>query len=165
MGARYGRRFVSGDQPGVTYSKARCADYFEYEPGARTCEQAATWHHYGEVVQYRTAAGILGLFGLAGYLFYRRRRTMPPSPPAFSPIVAAAAFTLAAALLLTPGLYRLASDQRTGAGVFLSAGMVSAVAAIISVVALLLRRLPRRDTSRSVEELGGILSDEVAKRR
>jgi hypothetical protein len=58
MGALVGERFVSGDPPGVSYTPDRCADFFEYAPQARTCEEAATIHHFGEVVTYRVAAGI-----------------------------------------------------------------------------------------------------------
>ena len=46
MGGIFGRTFVSGDLPGVTYTPARCADLFEYAPGAHTCAEAATFHHF-----------------------------------------------------------------------------------------------------------------------
>ena len=66
----------------MTYSAARCTDFFEYAPGAKTCERAATWHHYAEVVQYRLAAGVLGLLSLAVYvLVHRRLRGDPPPYP------------------------------------------------------------------------------------
>ena len=59
MGRAYGRPFVSGDRPGVSYTHARCADYLEYEPRAATCERATTLHHFGETVGYRIDAGAL----------------------------------------------------------------------------------------------------------
>jgi hypothetical protein len=141
MGAAFGKSFVAGDAPGVSYSKARCADYFEYEPHAHSCEQAATMHHYGEVVGYRMDAGILGLIILVGYLVYRRRAAFQSQlPEALTPAVAAAAFGLAAVGLLGQSFILLARDQRPELGTYLSAGVVSFIAAIVSAVWLLLVR-------------------------
>jgi hypothetical protein len=141
MGATFGKSFVSGDAPGVSYSKARCADYFEYEPRAHSCEQAATLHHYGETVGYRTDAGILGLIVLVAFLFYRRRAGSHSQPPAtLTPAVAAIAFGLAAVGLLGQSLLLLAREQRAGLGSYLSAGIVSLIAAIVSAVWLLAMR-------------------------
>jgi hypothetical protein len=64
--------FVAGDAPGVTYTTARCADYLEYVPTARSCAEAAAVHHWGEVVDSRVAVGVLGLFGLLALLAARR---------------------------------------------------------------------------------------------
>jgi hypothetical protein len=141
MGATFGKSFVSGNAPGVSYSKARCADYFEYEPQAHSCEQAATLHHYGETVGYRTDAGILGLIILVGYFLYRRRAGSHPQPPAtLTPGVAAIAFGIAAAGLLGQGLYLLVRDQRAGVGSYLSAGIVSLIAGIVAGVWLFVVR-------------------------
>jgi hypothetical protein len=138
MGAAYGRSFVSGDPPGVYYTKARCADYFEYEPHAGTCEQAATLHHFGETVDYRVAAGILGLTALAAYLIFRTTWRLSSAVPAgFSAAVATLAFGLAAVALLASSLSGLASGRSVGQGADLSAGSVSAVAAVISAILLL----------------------------
>jgi hypothetical protein len=49
MGAAFGHRFVYADQPGGTYTSARCADFLEYHPEARTCAAAADAHHFHEV--------------------------------------------------------------------------------------------------------------------
>src|SRR5436190_11734868 len=32
MGSAWGKSFVAGDPPGITYTAARCADFFEYHP-------------------------------------------------------------------------------------------------------------------------------------
>ena len=73
FGRLFGASFVAGDLPGVTYTPERCADFLEYFPRAGTCARAAALHHWGEVVEYRVAAGMLGLFVLAGYVLWRRR--------------------------------------------------------------------------------------------
>lgn len=92
FGSIYGRPFVAGDPPGVTYTDARCTDLSEYAPGASTCEEAATWHHYGEIVQYRVAAGLLGLVVLGVYALLRRRIRGEPGvlPPGFEATVGVA---------------------------------------------------------------------------
>ena len=124
--------FVSGDAPNVRYTAARCAEYREYEPHAHTCEQAATEHHFGEVVEYRVAAGVFGAAALAAIAFVRRRRPVWFSsdrlPVAFDDTVGALVFGGAALWLLALGI-----DQATlgnnGAGFFLSGGLVSLPAA------------------------------------
>lgn len=141
MGAAYGRSFVSGDPLGVTYSKARCADYFEYEPGSRTCERAATLHHYGETVEYRAAAGILGLILLVAYLVARPRLDLRVGPaPGVTALVAAVTFGVAAVGLFAFIMPSFLRGQRMGVGDYLSAGIVSALAAVISGAVFALQR-------------------------
>jgi hypothetical protein len=67
LGRLFGAGFVAGDLPGVTYTRQRCAQYLEYFPNAGGCEQAATLHHWGEVVEYRVAVGVVGAFVLGAY--------------------------------------------------------------------------------------------------
>jgi hypothetical protein len=147
MGLAFGKSFVTGDPPDITYTKARCADYFEYEPTARTCEQAATLHHFGEVVQYRIAAGVLGLFVLGPYLWARRRWAWVSQrwtlPAGFEATVGAALFGLAALVLLGEAANLLVLGGRdAGAGSFLSAGILSFVVAT-AYAHLLYRTLSR----------------------
>jgi len=129
MGLTFGKGFVAGDPSAITYTKARCADYFEYEPSARTCEQAATLHHYGEVVFYRLAAGLLGLMVLGAYLWARRRWAWVSErgalPEGFEATVGATLFGLAALLLLGQSASQLAVGETAGAGAYVSAGVVS----------------------------------------
>ncbi len=131
FGAAFGRGFVAGDPSGVTYSRARCAEYMEYAPDAHSCAEAATTHHFGEVVEYRVAAGVLGLIGL-GVWWLLRRRTHRPGvlPEAFSATVATALFTVAAAGLLLESIgLAVIGGESNGVGALLSGGLVSAVAA------------------------------------
>src|SRR5262249_28105383 len=127
LGAVSSDRYVAGDQSGVTYSAARCTEFFEYAPGAHSCEEAATQHQFGEVVQYRGAAGVLGLFGCA--LFFVARRRWPAwtrtdaLPHAFTATVATVAFGVAAAGLLGLAVHARLIDQTAGSGAYLSGGI------------------------------------------
>jgi PadR family transcriptional regulator PadR len=69
--------FVAGDLPGMTYTPERCAEFLEYFPDAGSCAKAAALHHWGEVVEYRVAAGVLGLLVLGAFLLWRRRARPP----------------------------------------------------------------------------------------
>jgi hypothetical protein len=143
MGRALGKSFVSGDPPGVTYTAARCRDFLEYHPRP-TCEQAATAHHFDEIVLYREAAGVLGLMVLGGYFIVRRRRdlTTPPLlPRGIVPIVGTTMFGGATVLLLGDSMGRLAFGQTSGPGGNLSGGMVSLV--VLAGFAWSLRRYLR----------------------
>jgi hypothetical protein len=136
-GAAFGKPFVSGDAPGVTYTAARCAEYHEYAPGEPTCAKAAVAHHFTEVVGYRLDAGILGLVVLAVWLGLvrpwrrgaRAAATYDALPEGFAATVGAALFGAAAAITLPGGLMELVFGGRdNGAGALLSAGVVSTLA-------------------------------------
>jgi hypothetical protein len=148
MGAAAGKAFVSGDAPGVTYTKARCAELREYAPHAPTCEAAAVEHHFGEVIWYRLAAGVLGGVVLAGYAWTRRRRgARGPAllPETLVPTAAATLFGAAAVFLLGQGLDLTFLGTQHGGGGFLSGGIVAAAVAswfARDVARTLVRRLP-----------------------
>jgi hypothetical protein len=130
FGAAFGKSFVSGDAAGVTYTAARCADYFEYEPSARTCEQAATLHHFGEVVVYREAAGVLGVAAVGVFWMIRRSNRkryggVRALPAGFTATIGAALFGLATLGLLFLGLGQMIVGRSPGAGEYLSGGVVS----------------------------------------
>lgn len=127
MGSLWGKSFVAGDPHGITYTAARCADFQEYHPRP-TCEQAATAHHFDEVVGYRLDAGVLGLLGLGAYAVARRRRQqvrVGGLPETFVPTVAAAVFAVGGG-----GLLLMAFGQMgPGSGEYLSGALVALVAA------------------------------------
>jgi len=124
MGRTWGAGFVAGDPPGSTYTSARCADFTEYFPG-HSCLDAAAMHHWGEVVQYRVAAGVLGLICVAVLRFARPRSALPPT---FAGNVGAALFGLAAVVLIADAAN--SATRGGGPGASLSAGLVaSAIAA------------------------------------
>ena len=126
MGRVLGRGFVSGDAPGVTYTAARCRDLVEYVPHARTCSQAATIHHFGEVVWYRLAAGAGGvlLFVAAGRVRHRRSGGMLV-PETFVATVAAVAFGVSGMWLLGQGIDLAVLSTNSGGGGYLSGAIVA----------------------------------------
>ena len=105
LGRLFGAGFVAGDLPGVTYTAQRCAEFLEYFPDAGSCAQAAALHHWGEVVEYRVAVGVVGAVVLGAYLLWRRRpdrqdpRYLGVLPDGFSATVATSLYGVAAAAL------------------------------------------------------------------
>jgi len=165
MGAASGKDFVSGDVAGVTYTPARCADYLEYHPEAGTCGRAATAHHFDEIVQYRLAAGILGLLVLGGLFLVRRwprlARVIPMGggvgllPDGFVATTGAAVFGCAAGVLIVGGLAQVGGGSG-GAGASLSGGIVAAAFAAAFAVGLF-RALARRAlVVDAVDDLAGL---------
>jgi HAAS len=136
----FGRAFVAGDAPGVTYTAERCAQYLSFEPHARSCEEAAIAHHYGEVVGYRLVAGVMGLVVLAGWAVWRRRERGRLRRAAlgrsFTLTVGAALASAAAAALLFLGSAGVVTGHYDGTGNPLSGGVVSAVLALVFCGAL-----------------------------
>ncbi len=100
FGSAFGKSFVAGDGPGVTYTPERCAQYMSFEPHATTCADAAVQHHFGEIVDYRVAAGVLGLLALGGLWLLNRRRSRSKLPEWFAPMVGASVFGIAALALV-----------------------------------------------------------------
>jgi hypothetical protein len=133
MGAAFGKAFVAADAPGVAYTPARCAEYLALTPHAASCEAAAIADHYGEVVYYRLAAGVLGLLVLAAWWLVRRRSAGrllgQRSLPASLPVVVGAALATVAALLLLGGSLVSMTSAVDGTGNELSGGIVSALLA------------------------------------
>jgi hypothetical protein len=135
IGRISGPAFVARDGPGVTYTAARCAEFVEYFPEL-SCVDAATMPHFGEVVEYRAAAGVLGLLALSIFLVARRVPLMSDAawspPPAMIALVLAASFGAAAALLGGAGVMTLIGGSRQGMGANLSATLEAGVAFLTS---------------------------------
>jgi hypothetical protein len=133
-GRTFGAQFVAGDANGVTYTPARCADYFEYFPNAGSCNAAAALHHWGEVVEGRVAAGVLGLLALGFGLALRRglgqRWGLWRPPTAWLALVTTALAGTAAAGLLLLRLPQLLLGQRDGVGANLADGIMAAIVAL-----------------------------------
>jgi len=142
LGRLFGAGFVAGDLPGVTYTAQRCAEYLEYFPDAGSCAQAAALHHWGEVVEYRVAVGVLGLLVLGGFLLWRRRpdqqdpRYLGVLPDGFSATVATSLYGVAAAALALLSLDWFLVADGDGTGQWLSAAIVAAAMAAVYGVSL-----------------------------
>jgi hypothetical protein len=150
----WGPFFVAGDAPGVTYTPARCDQYFALAPSGDSCLEAAAIHHSAEVIEPRVGAGLLGLLILGTWLWSQRRRRRQHVVDPTSPLIAAAAgtamFGVAACALLLDGFAMLALGSRYGAGAGLSAGLVSAVVCLGWAV-LLWHELPARQSGASLK--------------
>jgi len=134
-----GKAFVAGDAPGVTYTSERCDDFFRFDPGAADCMEAATAHHFDEVVGYRVDAGVLGVLSLLGWAAWRWRHRPGPQrilPAAFAPAVAVGSFGVAGFGLAGLGAMQSLSGAH-GGGALLSAGLVALAAAAAWTLALL----------------------------
>ena len=140
FGRAFGRAFVAGDAPGVTYTAERCAAVPVVRAAARSCEEAAIAHHYGEVVGYRLVAGVMGLVVLAGWAVWRRRvrgrLRRGALGRSFTLTVGAALASAAAAALLFLGSAGVVTGHYDGTGNPLSGGVVSAVLAAAFCAAL-----------------------------
>jgi hypothetical protein len=126
----------------VTYTAQRCAEFLEYFPDAGSCQQAAALHHWGEVVEYRVAVGVVGAFVLGAYLLWRRRpdrqdpRYLGILPDGFSATVATSLYGVAAAALALLSLDSFLVADGDGTGQWLSAAIVAAAMAAVYGVSL-----------------------------
>jgi hypothetical protein len=129
LGWRFGDSALAADSESAHLSAARCADLLEYFP-SKSCAAAEMAHHADEVVQYRVAAGVLGLLSLAGLGVVasrlrldeeERRRTLHHYM-----LLATAVFAAAAAVLMGTAL---GVGLRSGDGLahWLADGCVAAI--------------------------------------
>jgi hypothetical protein len=142
LGRLFGPAFMAGDLPGVTYTAQRCAEFLEYFPDAGSCAQAAALHHWGEVVEYRVAGGVVGALVLGAYLLWRRRpdrqdpRYLGVLPDGFSATVATSLYGVAATALALLSLDSFLVADGDGTGQWLSAAIVAAAMAAVHGVSL-----------------------------
>jgi hypothetical protein len=151
LGRVFGASFVAGDLPDITYTPERCAEFLEYFPRAGSCEQAAALHHWGEVVEYRVAVGVLGLLVLGVYALWRRRgreaQYLGVLPDGFSATVATGVYLVAAAVLGLLSLEAVVVAGGTGNGQWLSGAIVAFGMAVVygtSLYRTVLARAPYR---------------------
>lgn len=68
-----GDEFMTAPWPPGAYTRADCARWLAGDPGAHSCVTAMLADHVGDFLLETTAAALLGIIGLAAYLFLRRR--------------------------------------------------------------------------------------------
>jgi hypothetical protein len=71
VGYSLGDHALAADSQVAQPSAERCAEYMEYAPGKPTCAAAEMAHHADEIVEYRLAAGLFGVFALTVYAGWR----------------------------------------------------------------------------------------------
>jgi hypothetical protein len=135
LGRLAGYAFLTADRPGVIYTPARCAEYLEYFPGAANCTEAAVMHHFGELVEYREAAGILGILALITWWVVIRSADHRWRPPIMvTAVVGAITASLVAISSAGLGAMLFVFGARDGFG----ASFPDAAAAILGVMVFLL---------------------------
>jgi hypothetical protein len=132
LGRLFGAAFVSGDPPWVRYTPRRCAELRSLFPG-HGCLDAAVQDHWGEVVVFRVAAGVLGLLVLGGYALVRHRARASSAAlrPGVVPVAGVTAYGLAAAVLTVEGTNSaLLGGVHGGSGQWWSAAGVALAVAL-----------------------------------
>jgi hypothetical protein len=138
LGAIFGKAFIAGDGPDVTYTAERCRDFMSFHPEAATCAAAATAHHFDEIVGYRQDLGVLGVLGAIVLLILARRGVVGrwlrtgPLPGSTPPVVASVLFGAAATVLMGLGLMQIAFGITNGAGSMLADGLIATDAFALS---------------------------------
>ncbi len=141
-----GAAFLTAPWPPGTYTRADCADWLAGDRGTHSCVTAMLADHAGDIMLETTAAGILGLLVLAGYVAlraqWRDRATMTALPPGSAQALGAALAGVAAVACFGMA-YNIENTQRgIGAGLPWSLGLAAAVTAVVFGVALLHVRRP-----------------------
>jgi len=128
-----GNLFMTTPFPPGTYTRADCARWLAGEPGTRSCVAAMLADHAFDYLLQATACGLLGLAGLAAYLFLRRRwsdRATATALPAGAAEGLGAILAGIAAVACFGQVVDLETVQRgIGVGEPLSLGIAAAVAA------------------------------------
>jgi hypothetical protein len=73
LAAVRGGTFVTAPFPPGSYSQADCARWLAADPGTRSCLQAMTYDHVGDILLSSLAAGVVGLMILLAFWWMRRR--------------------------------------------------------------------------------------------
>jgi hypothetical protein len=117
----------------------RCTHWLALEPGAATCQQAATLEAARDTPATLGALGIIGVLVLAVTLLLRRRGTFRPAsiPPTLAPAIATSVFTVVAVALFFLGQANAVIEHSWGQGVWYSESACALIAAVISGILLL----------------------------
>jgi hypothetical protein len=134
------RTSMFADPFGTHFSAASCAHWFGLHPGAGDCARAYTLETAHDAVAQRAMAGILGLLVLGAVVLLRRWKpgwSHSVIPRGATPALALVGFLPAALGLFGVGVDRVIVSDGRGAGMWFADGAVSAIAAVICLVALL----------------------------
>ena len=144
--AAKGDAFLTAPWPQASYTRADCARWLAVNPGTRSCVTAMLADHAGDFLLEATAAGLLGLLGLAGYFALRRRwrdrATLTALPAGTAEALGAALAAVAAVACFGTAFDTEMTQRGVGAGEPWSLGVAAALAAAVFAVAL--RRTLRR---------------------
>jgi hypothetical protein len=136
-----GNLFMTTPFPPGTYTRADCARWLAGDPGTRSCVTAMLADHAFDFVLQATACGLLGLAGLAAYLYLRRRwsdrATATALPTGTAEGLGAILAGLAAAACFAQAVDLETVQRGVGAGEPLSLGIAASVAAAAFALALL----------------------------
>jgi hypothetical protein len=136
-----GNLFMTTPFPPGTYTRADCARWLAGDPGTRSCVTAMLADHAFDFVLQATACGLLGLAGLAAYLYLRRRwsdrATATALPAGTAEGLGAILAGLAAAACFAQVVDLETVQRGVGAGEPLSLGIAASVAAVAFALALL----------------------------
>jgi hypothetical protein len=141
-----GTAFLTAPWPAGSYTRADCAQWLAGDRGTRSCVTAMLADHAGDVMLEATAAGILGLLLLAGYVAlasrWHDRATMTALPSGFAQALGAVLAGLAAVGCFATAWNIETTQRGIGAGVPWSLGLAATGTAIVFALALLYIRRP-----------------------
>ena len=144
-----GTAFLTAPWPPGSYTRADCARWLAGDRGTRSCVTAMLADHAGDVMLEATAAGVLGLLLLIGYVALRSRwhdrATMTALPAGTAEALGAALASLAAVACFGYALDIETIQHGIGAGQPWSLGLAAAVAGIAFAVAF--ARIRRRNAA------------------
>jgi hypothetical protein len=135
-----GNLFMTTPFPPGTYTQADCARWLAGDPGTRSCVTAMLADHAFDYLLQATGCGLLGLLGLAAYLFLRRRwsdrATMTALPAGTAELLGATLAGIAAVFFLGQAADLATVQRGVGVGQPLSLGIAATVAAVAFALAL-----------------------------
>ena len=135
-----GNLFMTTPFPPGTYTQADCARWLAGDPGTRSCVTAMLADHAFDYLLQATACGLLGLAGLAAYVFLRRRwrdrATMTALPAGTAESLGAILASIAAVFFFGQVADIETVQRGVGAGQPLSLAIAAAGAAVAFTLAL-----------------------------